>query len=452
MQNSINKYLYVDSTKKWHVYLMAFLGITTWLLVYVAFVKASFVDPFFRYFLLLPVTILSVYYFIDYGIWFAFKPFSRKVHDNKIDKYWKTCPEPSVDVFIPICGEEIKIIEETLKAVSELDYKNFKCYLLDDSKAGQNQNKILAGRYNFNYIERPDKGRAKRAGNVNYGLSQSKGKFIAVFDADFCPEPSFLSDTIPYMEDKKIGLVQTPQYFKPEKQINSIMYGAAYQVQNFYRITQLARERWHGAICVGTNFIYRREAIITAGGEREVEACQDSRTGLAIAKQGYHVKYIPLVLASGLCPLDIYSFFHQQHRWAGGGLEMLLNKWEFWPAKVSLWKKICVTGGVRFYLARAASVLVSFHLFWVLFVYNDYIDIEHSIWFIPYVLFNVCVSLGYTTMKPKIGQFKIGLVQSLAILHSTIATIFRKRAGWIPAGAKQSSISSTFKQMYSFMK
>ena len=40
------------------------------------------------------------------------------------------------------------------------------------------------------------------------GLRSAKGDFIAIFDADFVPEPDFLQKAIHYFTDPKIGMVQ----------------------------------------------------------------------------------------------------------------------------------------------------------------------------------------------------------------------------------------------------
>src|SRR5207237_2592360 len=52
-----------------------------------------------------------------------------------------------------------------------------------------------------------------KAGALENGLKTAKGEFVAIFDADFLPEPDFLLRTIPYFMNPqgggKIGMVQT---------------------------------------------------------------------------------------------------------------------------------------------------------------------------------------------------------------------------------------------------
>ncbi|NIO69797.1 MAG: glycosyltransferase, partial [Anaerolineae bacterium] len=43
-----------------------------------------------------------------------------------------------------------------------------------------------------------------------HGLARARGEFIAIFDADFVPEPDFLKKTVPYFfERPRLGMIQT---------------------------------------------------------------------------------------------------------------------------------------------------------------------------------------------------------------------------------------------------
>ena len=41
------------------------------------------------------------------------------------------------------------------------------------------------------------------------GLQQATGDLIAIFDADFVPPEDFLLQTVPYLTDPGVGMVQT---------------------------------------------------------------------------------------------------------------------------------------------------------------------------------------------------------------------------------------------------
>ena len=48
-----------------------------------------------------------------------------------------------------------------------------------------------------------------KAGALEEAQVIAKGEFIAIFDADFLPNPNFLLETIPYFNSDDIGVVQT---------------------------------------------------------------------------------------------------------------------------------------------------------------------------------------------------------------------------------------------------
>ena len=44
-----------------------------------------------------------------------------------------------------------------------------------------------------------------KAGALFYGLHRAKGEFIAIFDADFIPDPNFLLDVVPHFANPKVA-------------------------------------------------------------------------------------------------------------------------------------------------------------------------------------------------------------------------------------------------------
>ena len=83
-----------------------------------------------------------------------------------------------------------------------------------------------------------------------------------------------------------------------------------------------ARDTHQGAICVGTNAVYRREALDARGGMALLEHCEDIFTGMKVIDAGYRVAYLPLPLAAGSTPDTVRSLASQQYRWARGNFAL----------------------------------------------------------------------------------------------------------------------------------
>lgn len=163
--------------------------------------------------LLLPYIIFCVIYFLNisfstFGSFFA-EPFDIEKH-NKIKEENKDF-KPTIDIFLPNCGEELFILANTFKGVKNINYDNKTVYVLDDMN--REPVKILSDLFDFKYIAR-EGNELKKAGNMRNAFNQSTGEFILVFDADFVPRSDFLQETVPYLANTKLGILQTPQYFQ----------------------------------------------------------------------------------------------------------------------------------------------------------------------------------------------------------------------------------------------
>lgn len=130
-----------------------------------------------------------VYFGLSFLANTTFHRFDMAVHDRLVARFLAAGARPSVDVFLPNCGEAVEVLENTFRHVRALRYDGpMEVYCLDDQ--GRDEVAALAARFGFRYLSRPDKGAFKKAGNLRYAYQRSSGEFIVVFDADFCPRPT----------------------------------------------------------------------------------------------------------------------------------------------------------------------------------------------------------------------------------------------------------------------
>jgi len=120
---------------------------------------------------------------------------------------------PKVTVQLPIYNEQY-VVERLIDAAAQLNYPRelLEIQILDDSTdqtVDLIQNKLKQyPQLNFTYLHRVDRVGYK-AGALREGLASAHGEFIAIFDADFVPDPQFLLKTLPYFSSPDIGMVQT---------------------------------------------------------------------------------------------------------------------------------------------------------------------------------------------------------------------------------------------------
>jgi len=258
----------------------------------------------------------------------------------------------SIDVFVTVYGEEIETISQTVTAARNMVGLH-NTYILDDGDS--DEVKSLAKRLEVGYVRRTDK-RGAKAGNINNALAVTKGRYFAVFDADFVPDQLFLYETIPFFEDKDIAFVQTPQHY--DNMNNLLTRGAGFMQHVFYSLIMTGKNRFNAAFCVGTNVVFRRSAINEIGGIYSQSKSEDIWTSVKLHELGYKSVYIPNVLAAGKTPENIVSYAKQQLRWATGGFELLFRFRPLARKKLTLDQRIQYFGTSIYYFNGMAVLLL----------------------------------------------------------------------------------------------
>jgi cellulose synthase (UDP-forming) len=347
--------------------------------------------------------------------------------------------DPSVDVFITTCGEPLDVIENTISYATRLTYRPLTLYVLDDGQSLAV--KTLAETYGIHYLTRPNPGQMKKAGNLLYGYEHSQGTFILVLDADFAVAPCALEHMVPWMKrDPKIGILQTPQYFDTTPNLSWTARGAAYCQEVFYRVIQPARDYLgQSAICVGTNALYRRAALAENGGFYQVPSSEDVHNGVALIDKGWSVKYLPILIARGLCPDTPQSLFKQHYRWCSGSMKLISSRF-FWLSRMPLWQKMIYFCGACYYPAAAFSVLITLLHMGVmdLWLYED-VRWYSLFLFLPKMLLVYLVMPFWNQSTWGIHSLKAAVMFSWAYLIAFWDLFRGQTEGWIASGSGQGS-------------
>jgi cellulose synthase (UDP-forming) len=340
----------------------------------------------------------------------------------------------TVDVFLPSCGEPLPVLNNTFRYVSALNWSGLKTvYVLDDSV--RETVRDLADQYCFRYIVRPNPGEMKKAGNLTYALGISTGEFIAVIDADFAVRPEFLYETMPYFCDPKIGIVQTAQYFDVSNPSFSYIQRYAGTLQEiFFRFIQPARDRYKAAICAGTNLVYRREAVLAAGGFAQVPIGEDVHSGVKLAWAGYETRYLPLCLATGVAPTDFASLANQQSRWCRSSMMLMIEK-HFQQAPFDWRQRAAFWAAFLYYMASAALLLTGpFPTLTMIWFYPERVFPHNYLVIVPALVATLfafpLLSRGW---RPTI--YRVCMINSCCHVYAIWYAIRDRVAEWVPTGA-----------------
>ncbi|NWF52014.1 MAG: glycosyltransferase, partial [Nitrospirae bacterium] len=242
----------------------------------------------------------------------------------------RTTPPPppgmTVDFYIPTYNEDIRLVRETALGCLNVNYPH-NVYILDDGD--RPEFKRMAEEIGCYYIRRGERSGAK-AGNLNNALQLTKGEFIAVFDADYVPQPDFLEKTLGFFEDPKVAFVQTPhQYYNIDSFTFRIKKGGKkgwHEQDVFYRLMMPGRDYWGSTMFVGTGAIIRRKALEDIGGFATETLTEDFHTTLRLYSKKWKGIYQNEILATGLAAQDIKNYHIQKLRWGEGNISLLFKK------------------------------------------------------------------------------------------------------------------------------
>ena len=231
---------------------------------------------------------------------------------------------PVVTVQLPIYNE-LFVVERLIESVTKLDYPLdlMEIQVLDDSNdetrllARQCVERFRKAGFDIHYLHRQNR-LGYKAGALEAGLKVAKGEFVAIFDADFVPEPSFLRKTIHYFADPKVGMVQT-RWGHINSEYSLLTRTEAMILDGHFVMEHGGRHR-SGLFFNfnGTAGIWRRGAIENAGGWQHDTLTEDTDLSYRAQLQGWKFIYLPDVVCPAELPVEMNAFKSQQFRWAKG--------------------------------------------------------------------------------------------------------------------------------------
>uniref|UniRef100_UPI00262A9E5A glycosyltransferase n=1 Tax=uncultured Winogradskyella sp. TaxID=395353 RepID=UPI00262A9E5A len=160
-----------------------------------------------------------------------------------------------------------------------------------------------------------------KAGALKEGLKVAKGEFIAIFDADFLPQPNWLKRTIPYFKNNKVGVVQT-RWGHINRNYSILTKIQAFALDAHFTLEQVGRNsKGHFINFNGTAGVWRKACIIDAGNWEGDTLTEDLDLSYRAQLKNWEFKYLEDVETPAELPIVISAARSQQFRWNKGGAE-----------------------------------------------------------------------------------------------------------------------------------
>ena len=263
---------------------------------------------------------------------YSFVQLNLLIHYVKAQKLEKEEPAtpstwPTVTVQLPVFNE-LYVVERLLEAAVQLDYPadKLEIQVLDDSTdesrelTCQKVQELQAEGFAIKYIHRTHR-QGYKAGALKAGMAVARGEFLAIFDADFIPNPDFLRRTIPHFSDPGIGVVQT-RWGHLNRDYSWLTRVQAFALDAHFTVEQVGRNSGNHFINFnGTAGVWRKQCIEDAGNWQSDTITEDLDLSYRSQIRGWKFKYLEEVETPGELPVLISAARSQQFRWNKGGAE-----------------------------------------------------------------------------------------------------------------------------------
>ncbi len=314
-----------------------------------------------------------------------------------------------VDIYITTLNEDLDLVALSVQDALALRLPRgvtSRVYILDDGARADMAD--LARRWGVAYLSR-NTNEGYKAGNLSNALGQTQGDFIVICDADTRLLPEFLEETLGYFADPLVAWVQTPHWFYDIPQgrelglelrrrlplVGGLLARALAWIWGpvrlgrdpmvndnrlFFEVIQKRRNGAMASFCCGAGSIHRRAALMRNLGNPLCRQTVTRDHKGAVTAFNYHVSEdiftsIRLhadpvvawksvlhsrVLSQQLSPQDLGSRFIQLFKYAGGSLDICLNRGVLFAKGLSLKQRLMYFSTFFGYLSCLHTLVLLF--------------------------------------------------------------------------------------------
>jgi len=277
----------------------------------------------------LAVALLSVYGLLGlFTLWLFWRHRNDKYPAPKVT----TAELPSVTVQLPVYNEKF-VVQRLIESAVHLDYPRdrLQIQVVDDSNDTTAEIVATLVAYyklrNVN-IEHVRRGRRQgyKAGALAEALTQVEGEYVAIFDADFKPQPDFLLKIIPhFLSSPRMGMIQA-RWGHLNAGDSPLTAAQSIALDKHFVMEQTVRHRANlFPKFNGSAGVWRRTCVDDAGGWQDDTVCEDLCLSTRAILKGWKFRFLPDVIAPAELPDSIAAYKNQQARWAKGSIQCLIK-------------------------------------------------------------------------------------------------------------------------------
>jgi poly-beta-1,6 N-acetyl-D-glucosamine synthase len=254
-------------------------------------------------------------------------------------------PQPPVTILVPVYNEEA-MIAAVLRSLLELRYPVFHVIVVDDGSSDNTYERAaaIAGQYGQSTIRVVRKNNGGKASALNTGITLAITDFVLCMDGDSRLHPDTLRFAMRHFVDPRVGAVAGNVKVVNRQNVWTKLQALEYveglntarRAQGFLRVVN---------IIPGPIGVFRRDALLRAGGYDTDTFAEDADLTLKLLTAGWHVVYEERAIAYTEAPEHYLELIKQRYRWTRGILQALRKRasWLGAPQQgVALWLSLLV--------------------------------------------------------------------------------------------------------------
>jgi peptidoglycan-N-acetylglucosamine deacetylase len=230
------------------------------------------------------------------------------------------CPPLSACVIIPAHNEE-KVIVRTIEHIVRSDYLGLREILVIDD--GSTDNTVAVVEQAFAHDPRVrvcQKANGGKSRALNFGIEQTTCEVVVLLDADTLLEPDAIRLLASHFGDPTVGAVAGNA--KVGNRVNLVTKLQALEYVTSQNLERAGLAKMDAITVIpGAIGMWRREAILQAGGFTPATLAEDCDLTLSIHRLGYKITHEMNAIGWTEAPQTWGSFMRQRFRWIYGTLQ-----------------------------------------------------------------------------------------------------------------------------------
>ena len=272
---------------------------------------------------------------------------------------WRPLWYPSVDVFLPVCGEPLEVLRNAWTHVAQLRRPVPRHrHPVRPRRLGQPADQGDGPPVRLRLRDPPEPGLVQEVGqpavrvrHLGQRLHPAAGRRLRAAAGPARRDPAVHGHAPRRRDRADPAVLPRPRRADLGRARGRGGTGAVLPVDPDRQVQRDA------AICVGSCAVYRRKALEDEPGMSLAEHSEDLHTGFDLRRMGWRLRYIPIALSTGNCPDNILAFLNQQYRWCSGTMSLLGARGSG-KTKLPLCTRLCYMSGFLYYINTALFAFV----------------------------------------------------------------------------------------------